>query len=201
MAEVTLTGAQAARRQRVIDAAMELGADGGYDAVQMRDVAARAQVAMGTVYRYFSSKDHVLAAALAGWAEALEGRLAQVPPRGATPADRVADVLRRAVRGIDRKPRMMAAMVSALSSLDPGAVACQHELDATMERIIRRAIGEPEPADVTDIIRIIEHVWFSSLLSWMNGRSDVQTMGSELEVAARLLLRDSDGSVRRGRSA
>jgi hypothetical protein len=110
-------------------------------------------------------------------------------------------VLRRAVRGIDRKPRMMAAMVSALSSLDPGAVACQHELDATMERIIRRAIGEPEPADVTDIIRIIEHVWFSSLLSWMNGRSDVQTMGSELEVAARLLLRDGDGSVRRGRSA
>jgi TetR/AcrR family transcriptional regulator, cholesterol catabolism regulator len=201
MAEVTLTGAQAARRQRVIDAAMELGAEGGYDAVQMRDVAARAQVAMGTVYRYFSSKDHVLAAALAGWAEALEGRLAQVPPRGATPADRVADVLRRAVRGIDRKPRMMAAMVSALSSLDQGAVACQHELDATMERIIRRAIGEPEPADVTDIIRIIEHVWFSSLLSWMNGRSDVQTMGSELEVAARLLLRDSDGSVRRGRSA
>jgi AcrR family transcriptional regulator len=201
MAEVTLTGAQAARRQRVIDAAMELGAEGGYDAVQMRDVAARAQVAMGTVYRYFSSKDHVLAAALAGWAEALEGRLAQAPPRGATPADRVVDVLRRGVRGIDRKPRMMAAMVSALSSLDPGAVSCQHELDATMERIIRRAIGEPEPADVADIIRIIEHVWFSSLLSWMNGRSDVQTMGSELELAARLLLRDNDGSVRRGRSA
>jgi AcrR family transcriptional regulator len=156
---------------------------------------------MGTVYRYFSSKDHVLAAALAGWAEALEGRLAQAPPRGATPADRVVDVLRRGVRGIDRKPRMMAAMVSALSSLDPGAVSCQHELDATMERIIRRAIGEPEPADVADIIRIIEHVWFSSLLSWMNGRSDVQTMGSELELAARLLLRDNDGSVRRGRSA
>jgi hypothetical protein len=131
----------------------------------------------------------------------LEGRLGQAPPRGDTADDRVVDVLRRAVRGIDRKPRMMAAMVSALSSLDQGAVACQHELDATMERIIRRAIGEPEPAEVGDIIRIIEHVWFSSLLSWMNGRSDVQTMGSELEVAARLLLRQSDGSVRRGRSA
>jgi AcrR family transcriptional regulator len=201
MTEITLTGAQAARRQRVIDAAMELGAEGGYDAVQMRDVAARAQVAMGTVYRYFSSKDHVLAAALAGWAQALEGRLAQAPPRGETSVDRVVDVLRRAVRAIDRQPRMMAAMVSAVSSLDPGAVSSQHELDATMERIIRRAIGEPAPAEVGDIIRIIEHVWFSSLLSWMNGRSDVQSMGSELEVAARLLLRDDNRSVRRGRSA
>ena len=50
-----------------IDAAMALGLDGGYDAVQMRDVAARADVAMGTVYRYFTSKDHLLAATLVYW--------------------------------------------------------------------------------------------------------------------------------------
>ena len=59
----TLTPNQAARRERVIDAALELAAEGGYDAVQMRDVAGRAQVALGTIYRYFSSKDHLLAAA------------------------------------------------------------------------------------------------------------------------------------------
>ena len=58
----TLTPNQAARRDRVLDAAMSLAAEGGYDAVQMRDVASRAQVALGTIYRYFSSKDHVLAA-------------------------------------------------------------------------------------------------------------------------------------------
>ena len=43
----TLTRAQQARRQRVIDAAMSLALEGGYEAVQMRDVAARADVAMG----------------------------------------------------------------------------------------------------------------------------------------------------------
>ena len=59
-----LTKSQAARRERVIRAAMELGAEGGYDAVQMRDVAQRAGVALGTIYRYFSSKDHLLAAAM-----------------------------------------------------------------------------------------------------------------------------------------
>ena len=35
-----LTRAQQARRQRVIDAAMALGLEGGYEAVQMRDGAA-----------------------------------------------------------------------------------------------------------------------------------------------------------------
>ena len=69
-----LTRAQQARRQRVIDAAMALGLDGGYDAVQMRDVAAQADVAMGTVYRYFTSKDHLLAATLVYWVEQLAVR-------------------------------------------------------------------------------------------------------------------------------
>ena len=69
-----------ARRQRVIDAAMALGLEGGYEAVQMRDVAARADVAMGTVYRYFTSKDHLLAATLVHWVEMLDTRMVQHPP-------------------------------------------------------------------------------------------------------------------------
>src|SRR5271165_4696690 len=95
-----LTRAQEARRQRVVDAAMELGLEGGYEAVQMRDVAARAHVAMGTVYRYFSSKDHLLAAALVYWVEQLDQRLAQVPPRGRNAPERVLDVLDRALRAM-----------------------------------------------------------------------------------------------------
>ena len=83
-----LTRAQQARRQRVIDAAMALGLEGGYEAVQMRDVAARADVAMGTVYRYFTSKDHLLAATLVHWVEMLDTRIGQHPPRGAHPAVR-----------------------------------------------------------------------------------------------------------------
>ena len=43
-------GETAARRGRVLQAALKLGAEGGYDAVQMRDVAARAQVALGIFF-------------------------------------------------------------------------------------------------------------------------------------------------------
>ena len=55
---------------------MSLAAEGGYDAVQMRDVAATAQVALGTIYRYFASKDHLLAATLVEWTKDLQRRLA-----------------------------------------------------------------------------------------------------------------------------
>src|SRR3974390_781712 len=96
----SLTRAQEALRQRVVDAAMELGLEGGYEAVQMRDVAARADVAMGTVYRYFTSKDHLLAATLVHWVEQLDARMAQQPARGPKSAERVLDVLDRGLRAM-----------------------------------------------------------------------------------------------------
>jgi AcrR family transcriptional regulator len=183
-----LTRAQQARRQRVIDAAMSLGLEGGYETVQMRDVAARADVAMGTVYRYFTSKDHLLAATLVYWVEQLDRRLAQQPARGADPATRVLDVLDRALRAMGRQPRLVAAVFTSLSSPDPAAVSCQEQITILMEGIIGRAIGEPQPPDPSERARMIGHVWYSALVGWVNGWSTMTRVYDELTVAVRLLL-------------
>jgi AcrR family transcriptional regulator len=190
----SLTRAQQARRQRVVDAAMSLGLEGGYESVQMRDVAARADVAMGTVYRYFSSKDHLLAAALVHWVEQLDARLAQVPPRGITASERVLDVLERALRAMGRQPRLVAAVFASLASPDPAAIECQQQMGALMDGIITRAIGEPRPADHAERTRIIGHVWYSSLVGWVNGWSDMNRVRDELAVAVHLLLPGGPGT-------
>lgn len=59
------SAAQRDRRRRILDATIELASLGGFDAVQMRSVAERADVALGTLYRYFPSKIHLLVSALA----------------------------------------------------------------------------------------------------------------------------------------
>ena len=186
----SLTRPQQARRQRVVDAAMELGLEGGYEAVQMRDVAARAEVAMGTVYRYFISKDHLLAAALVHWVEQLDSRLSQVPARGDNSAERVLDVLDRALRSMGRQPRLVGAVFTALASPDPAAIECQQQVAALMDGIISRAIGEPQPPDPAARARILGHVWYSSLVGWVNGWSDINRVHEELVIAVRLLLPD-----------
>ena len=58
-AELT-SAAQRDRRKRILDATLALASKGGYDAVQMRTVAEQANVALGTLYRYFPSKIHLL---------------------------------------------------------------------------------------------------------------------------------------------
>ena len=98
----------------------------------MRDVATTADVALGTIYRYFSSKDHLLAEALVEWVRDLGRRVQARPPRGGTLADRVVDVLRRATRAMETDPQLSEAVVTALASTDPHAARCQREVGAVM---------------------------------------------------------------------
>lgn len=168
---------------------MALAADGGYEAVQMRDVAERADVALGTLYRYFPSKDQLLVAALGEWASTLERRLKQKPPPGATPADRVIDVLRRANRALEREPRVTAAMVTALSSPDHEAAETKNEVYETLRSIISAAIGTSAVDDRDEVARTLGYVWFATLVFWVGGMAEVELMAAELELAARLLLR------------
>src|SRR5207247_7720477 len=119
----SLSTRQQARRQRIVDAATALAAAGGYDAVMMKDVAARAGVALGTVYRYFASKDHLLAESLVAWGGRLGEQLRLSPPRGATAGERVASVFRRMARGVAAEPRLGIALTGALPPCGAGPVA------------------------------------------------------------------------------
>jgi len=183
-----LTSSQAARRQRVIDAALRLGSAGGYDAVQMRDVAREAGVALGTIYRYFSSKDHLLAAAMVDWTADLEARLGERPPPGRTSADRVVSVIRRATRPMEADPRLASAMVQAASANEPSVTACERQTTETIVRILGLAM-DGTPAERRDrAARVLAHVWNSSILRWANGSEAIGQIGDDLEDAARLLL-------------
>jgi Tetracyclin repressor-like, C-terminal domain len=71
-----------------------------------------------------------------------------------------------------------------------------------MDGIISRAIGEPHLRDLDDRSRVIGHVWYSSLVGWVNGWSNLDRVQAELEVAVGLLLPErlapvAAGGVRR----
>ena len=178
----------AARRGRMVDAAVELAAAGGYDSVQMRDVAARAEVALGTLYRHFPSKDHLLLEALTEQAAALRDRMAQRPPEGAAPADRMADVLRRATRALARRPDLTAALVTALTSPEPDTAPHKHAVEAVLRSIITTAIDGGDIADPDGVVRILGYVWLAVLSAWVGGTLNTDQMAEDLTSAARLLL-------------
>ncbi len=179
---------QAARRGRVVQAAVELAAEGGYDAVQMRDVAARADVALGTIYRYFASKDQLLAAAQVAWAQELQQRLGRRPPAGETPSERLLDVIGRACRAIERNQPLSSALVTAIASPDPGIHRYQAEINQVVTEMFSQALEGLDRERQEGVVRVLSHVWFATLIGWVHGWRQVRTIGEEMAFAARFLL-------------
>jgi AcrR family transcriptional regulator len=194
-----LGGTQRARRQRMVDAAVTLGAEGGYDAVQMRAVAARAEVALGTLYRYFGSKDHLLAAAFVAWMERFDELLGVAPPHGATASERVLDVVDRGLRRLDGQQELTRAMVRSLVASDPGVVECQREVARVLATIVERAIGRSVTVDQPERAETIGQVWFAALVGWATGARRLAEVHQDIAAAVRLLLAPAGGTV--GRSA
>jgi AcrR family transcriptional regulator len=183
------SAAQRERRKRILDATLTLASKGGYDAVQMRTVAERAEVALGTLYRYFPSKIHLLVAALAQELERIQDKLDRRPIPGETAYDRMLYVLGRVTRSMQREPMLMEAMTRAFMFADPSAAAELNTVARLMERMFTRAMHDGEPsADEIAIARVIGDVWMSNLVTWVTRRASADDVSSHLELATRLLL-------------
>lgn len=183
-----LTAKALQRRHRIVQAAIELGTEGGYEAVHMRVVAERAGVALATLYRYFESKDHLLSASVSEWTSQLQQRLARSPARGDTPAEKLVDVLRRASRGLEQRPLFAAALIRALHSPDPGVAGAAADVRQQIRDMAEPILRHLPPEDVEGIVTVLGHVWNSSIMNWANGRAPIGSIGQDLEDAARLLL-------------
>jgi AcrR family transcriptional regulator len=192
VAEGALARSQAARRRRVLDATLALAGEGGFDAVQMRDVAAAADVALGTVYRYFSSKERLLLEAMAEQQSDLRSYVETHPPADETPAERVVAVLRRANRALRGHPDVTAAMVRAIGSAQTDNADIVRRVTEIMTAIIVSAIHAPEKRKATGrelrVARVLMQVWLSSLNGWVCGVDGPERVDEDLDAAARLLL-------------
>lgn len=189
--DLAFTPTQQKRRAAILGAASSLATKGGYDAVQMRDVAEKAGVALGTLYRYFPSKTHLMIAVMQQMTAGLVRATAKRPPLGETPADRVISLLDGANAGLQTAPGLAEAMIRSIMFADASAAADVDAVTAMTAQALSIAIhGEAaEPtAEEAMIARMIGHVWWSNILGWLSGRSTVQQMNDELAVMARRLL-------------
>ncbi len=184
------SAAQRERRKRILDATLVLASQGGYDAVQMRAVAERADVALGTLYRYFPSKIHLLVSGLVREFESTKDKLDKRPVPGDAPADRIIYVLNRVTRNMQREPLLTEAITRAFMFADPSAATEVNAVAGLMERMLTDAMHEGEPTeDERAIARVIGDVWLSNLVAWVTRRASAADVTRQLELAARLLLR------------
>ncbi|UNO42346.1 TetR family transcriptional regulator [Streptomyces sp. MST-110588] len=196
-----LTERQEARRRRILHTTAQLAGRGGFDAVQMRAVAESSDVALGTLYRYFPSKVHLLVATMQDQLQRMHETLRKRPPTAPAPGARVAQTLMRAFRALQREPQLADAMVRALTFADRSVSPEVDTVSRLTTAIILDAMAPPaagrpaqesaRPAAPTpeqlSAVRVIEHTWHSALITWLSGRASIAQVKIDIETACRLV--------------
>ena len=200
------------RKDRILDVAIGLAAAGGFENVRQRDVADQAGIALGTLYKSFSSKEHILSAALAREASELEHKLRVKPPTGATAAERLHGLFKIMTRAMCHKPKYARAVLRAMASGQPEVAAhvtaYQGLMNGIIVAVMRNGSAGTQPlrADrLTDpdmkLATFLQQIWFASLVGWSAGILTQIEVIEHMQEAIDLILQNGPRSKIRGVAA
>jgi AcrR family transcriptional regulator len=178
------------RRKRIVQAAAALASRGGVEKMQMRTVADRAGVALGTLYRYFPSKMDLVVAVVSEELDLLESSLDRRPPGSSTPPRRAIEVLMRATRGLMREPELADALIRSLLLSD-----VKTDFGERMSGLLLRASVGTDVAVPGDdrrhaLVRALSSVWIMEMIEMLRGHATGDEIQARLEVVADRLLAD-----------
>ncbi|MFD0689527.1 TetR family transcriptional regulator [Actinomadura fibrosa] len=184
----TMTSRQLVRRARLIEAVTEIVQEVGPQNLQMREVAERSGVALGTAYRYFRSREHLMAAAFAEWQERLTRRMLGRAAADEDPAVLAADYFRRALRAFHRSPRMAELMMQLLASTDPDVIRVLDRMGSSSEAVLGRLLATVPPEQAPYVQITLDSVLTTCVANLVTGRSGLDEAVRRMEGVTRLVL-------------
>jgi AcrR family transcriptional regulator len=176
--------AQRERRQRVIEATIELARAGGADAVQMREVADTSGVSLGTVYTYFQSRDNLLYKAMLDWLDGLPPAARSQAPEGESPLDEVERVTRLYLA----EPGLLNAWVRSTLTSDVSVIDLRGDVDwdRSLDQlpVLKKALGDrPGRAAV-----LLNQVFYAATVRWAFGQLDDHDVIDQMRDVVEILL-------------
>lgn len=169
-------GAQAPETANpIIIAALDMLETGGYERVQLREVARLAKVSLSTIYKQFGApnrdvgtKEQLVVAALDWWME--EHQLASLlEPE---PDESVHDGLMRVFRAIFEPWEQHPRLLEAYYRLNHGALGNQLESHsvAVVEPLARAVLKQADPDLVNDLELILTNIAYGVVARFVDGQ-------------------------------
>ena len=175
-------------REAILDAALVVAAAGGYEAVRMRTVAERAGIAVGTLYRYFPSKTHLLVSALArefGRLQAAQDWAAT----GTTPQQRLDRLTGYLHDRWQHDIHLTEAMTRAFVAADSTAAAALDEAAAVIERLLAHPLGGGTPGPLDQpVAELLADIWLANLTAFIGRRASAAQTRDRIDRASRRIV-------------
>ena len=191
----TLTPKARRTRERILESALWLFAERGYEATTMRDVAREAGASLGLAYRYFASKEEFALALYLGLAEESEewvrGRLS-----GGTVAERFELAMLAKLDQVSPHRGPLAALLartldpnSPISALGEGTAAVRKKMGGVFEEVVRGASDAPGDKQAKELGNVLYALHLAILLYWFHDKTPEARATRDLVGSTREILR------------
>ena len=177
---------QQERRGRIVDAARTLLEDRDYDQIQIRDIAARSGFALGTVYRYFRSKEHLYAAVMVEWYKWFWETIC-TDPLPENPRQRIEQLTHRMLNIFENNPQYLRVEIVLETSVDRDAVLLFKKVDEYNKQKYLQNL----PNIGLDIIRVVSIVAAAQMHHYVLGHIPIDAAYRQVSKTLSLVFPDA----------
>jgi TetR/AcrR family transcriptional regulator, cholesterol catabolism regulator len=184
----------AARAQTILDVVIDLLESDGYEAVQVRTVAARARVSLATIYKLFETRDQLIATAVQRWMEDNAYTELTMPKPEESPYESLVRLLQGVFEPWEQHPRMLEAFHRARAG--PKGEWLTSQGMAVSKPMTEAALKDADPQYGSDLWMIFMHVQRALIDRFVDGEIEVTDILPNLErTLFRLTADDHLGAV------
>jgi AcrR family transcriptional regulator len=179
-----MTEQGAAARRQLYEAAIALIASRGYEATTLRDIAQRAGVSAGLLYRYFPNKRAVILALYDELSAEYAARAAAMPP--GTWGARFRFALTTSLGVLAPQRATLAALTPVLVGTSeeglfaPGTAFSRRRVQAVFLEAVRGASDAPAPDDAAALARLLYVLHLAVILWWLFDKTPRQRATRDL---------------------
>jgi len=154
MSTIPPAGANEPKRERgrlrvaaIMDAGIEVFTEKGFDAATMTEIAARSGTAIGSLYRFFPSKESLADALLLQYTQYVTSRLAELEERiPGMPSAGVAEALVDFMVALQSQRSFAIALIEGRGGHDTNRLQFRETMRSSMAKILRAALPGLTPA-------------------------------------------------------
>lgn len=189
----TLHPNQLARRNNIVKAALDLLTKNDYDDVKITAVATKSGVALGTVYRYFNSKERLFAEAYILWQQRRYEALKERKIRFTSEENYVRKMFTGSFRELWKNPNVTKVLYIINSANDPALSEMRKQIEKQMLQILTPAFGNnPSKTDI-DIFRTLNNVLYGNFQSVSMNSISYEEGLRRMNAAVDLIYKDKVG--------
>ncbi len=184
------TPSQFARFERILSEASAMASLVDYESIDMKEIADRAGVALGTLYRYFPSKQYLMGSVMVDRMRRALERTGKSTLVGETAGSRVFNTLSRLFWYYERERNLANVIFSSLSVYDPDSSGLFHESHQLQVDLVRTAATDGGSVHLNSnqerLVEVVLHVFNAVARGAVQGGLSVGEALTDIEFASRL---------------